>query len=376
MLKPRLENEKLSLYVHIPFCEKKCFYCSFVIVVAQKHNIDDYLQCLTAEAQQYPNKEINSIYIGGGTPTFIDDDQIKNLFHMISTNFKFSKDIEITMEANPEGIDSKKAKFIKSLGVNRMSLGIQSLNNKYLKYLGRNHDRVKALATYRLLRNVGFTNINVDLMISLPDQSREEIIDDVKQMAQLDSQHISVYCLSIEENSKFYARKMALADDTDRGEEYLLVSDLLKQHGLLQYEISNFAKDGFESKHNINYWVGGRYIGLGVGAHSYMDNVRYWNSSNFSDYRSGIKDGQFDPSGQEEINPYDQYIEKILLGLRMNRGVNMTALNGSSNLALDANRQRMLDQFIQQGYLTHNNGKLTTTDKGKIVLDEICSKLI
>jgi len=221
-----------SLYIHIPFCERKCFYCSFVVSVGQRHRVDLYLDCLLKEALQYKGEAIQTVYLGGGTPTFLTNKQLQKMFDVIHKNFRLADDMECTVEANPEGLDIAKIKLLKKLGVNRISLGVQSLNNEYLKYLGRIHDREKAVDAFRIIREGGIDNINLDLMYTFPGQSLDELQEDVGAISELGSEHLSLYALTIEPNSRFYVRKEQLPNDQAQVDQYILVCKFLGKAGL------------------------------------------------------------------------------------------------------------------------------------------------
>ncbi len=369
-------SKNLGLYVHIPFCHRKCFYCSFVVNIGQEKKIDIYLDCLAKEARQYQGSNISTIYLGGGTPTYLSGDQLKRLVRIIEENFKYRKGIEWTIEANPEGITLEKMKLIKNLGINRVSLGVQSLNNKYLKYLGRNHDSHLALQSLEIMRKADFDNVNVDFMYSFPNQTRDELEEDLRAMGKLDSEHISLYMLTIEGPSRFYAQEIQLKNDEIQAEEYLRVVEFLEEVNLKQYEISNFAKDGKESKHNLNYWRGGNYIGLGVGAHSHLDGKRFWNVSRLKEYIERVESTGRARENMEELQMDQRFIEKLLFGLRMNKGVDLEELQQEFGCGLDQGRTRWLEEFVGGKFLSRDNQKLKVTPKGRLVLDELCARLI
>ncbi len=367
---------KPSLYIHIPFCHRKCFYCSFVVSIGQEKRVDSYLDCLAREAESYQGTEISTIYLGGGTPTYLNCDQLKRLAQIIEENFKYRKGTEWTIEANPEGVDLAKLNLLKSLGINRISLGIQSLNSQYLKYLGRNHTSALAVKTFKAIREEGFDNVSIDFMYSFPKQTMAELQEDLKNVTQLNSEHISVYMLTIEEPSRFYAQKMPLKDDQIQAQEYTRVIEILADAGFKQYEISNFAKPGKESKHNLNYWQGGNYIGLGVGAHSHRDGKRFSNVSEFMPYMEMIQLKKDTHENIEELSAHQRFIEKLLFGLRMNEGVKVKTLEKEFDCPLDQEREVKLKEFTHQEFLRWDNEKLKVTDKGRLVLDELCSRLI
>src|SRR5580698_3327762 len=197
-----------SLYIHIPFCSRKCLFCSFVIAVGQEHRREDYVKALVREIKNSTGKNLGTIYFGGGTPSMLDEDHFGVLMGAIKNNFSFQDDIEITIEANPESIDAPKAKFLKAQGFNRVSLGVQSMDDRYLKFLGRGHDASMARGAYHLLREAGFTNINLDLMYAFPGETNEELKEDVRAIFSLGPEHVSLYTLTIEPNSRFHAIQM------------------------------------------------------------------------------------------------------------------------------------------------------------------------
>jgi len=358
-----------SLYIHIPFCSRKCLFCSFVIAVGQEHRRDEYVTALINEMKGVDGKSIKTIYFGGGTPSQLNEDQLGRLMDAIRKKFSFQNDIEITIEANPESINRSKANFLKSQGFNRISLGVQSMNNRYLKFLGRAHDAHTARDAYHILREAGFVNINLDLMYAFPRQTTTELEEDVRTMAQLGSEHLSLYTLTVEPNSRFFASQMKLDDDEKLAEQYSHIARLLDEYGFEQYEISNFSRTTtFESAHNKNYWLGGTYIGLGVGAHGFTGRRRYWNTSNLQDYIQGAVSGKQVIGGYEDLTDAQLTIEKILFGLRMNEGISWELVPES--------RQKTLQEWVKDGFLLLENRKLKTTQRGRLVLDELSVRLI
>ena len=365
-----------TLYIHIPFCKKKCFYCSFVVSVGQERRIDPYLDGLEKEAQQYCGEKIQSVYIGGGTPTFMGCDELKKLFDIIHKYFCVISGAEWTIESNPEGLHYSKLKLLKEEGVNRISLGVQSLDDKYLKYLGRNHDSSMTIAAFDRIKEIGFDSINMDLMFAFPGQTMSELRKDVEALMPLGSDHLSLYTLTVEEHSRFYARNIQLEDDQYQATQYLLVCDILKREGFEQYEVSNFAKPLKISQHNLNYWQGGQYIGLGVGAHSYIDGERFWNTSRLNDYMSSMRKGASAKEGSEVLTSFDQMKEVVLFGLRMNRGISVERIKERFGCFLNDEQKEKIDCFIGNGFLVQENGYLKASSKGLLVLDELCAQLV
>lgn len=366
----------MNLYVHIPFCDRKCFYCSFVSVVGQEKQIDDYLHCIKKEISNYQPDQLDTIYVGGGTPSVLHDQQIDLLNEIIQGIFQKKGDCEYTFEVNPESITPSKAKTLKRQGVNRISLGIQSFDDDYLKYLGRNHTSRQALESYETLREAGFQNINVDIIYGFENQSREDLMEGLKNIIRLNSEHVSLYSLSIEKNSRFYVKKENLKNSQEQKNQYQLVADTLKEAGFRQYEISNFSRPDQESRHNINCWQCGNYIGLGVSAHSHMNGKRYWNVSRLKSYLSLMHNGQSPIEGFEDLT-YDQQLkEALLFGMRMNDGVDIGVLENRFESKISVEDNAKIQQFQDNKLLVLENGNLRATEKGRLVLDEICSQLL
>ncbi len=365
-----------TLYVHVPFCERKCFYCSFVITVGQVHRVDQYLDCLEKEAQLYAGEKVKSVYIGGGTPTLMNCAQLSRLLGIIEKYFDLSSVDERTIESNPEGLNHSKLKLLKQNGITRISLGIQSLNDCRLKLLGRNHGASTAVAAFYQMRDLGFDNINVDLMFGFPGQMIEELRRDVAAIVELDSEHLSLYALTIEEHSRFFAQHVKLADGCDQARQYQIVCNDLKGAGFEQYEVSNFSKGAKVSEHNLNYWQGGEYIGLGVGAHSYIGSKRFWNVSKFNEYMALVQNGDSAEEGFEELTAVDQMMETVLFGLRMNQGIDMGHIQKHFNCELSTQQQEAIADFIKEGLLVKEKSFLKVSDAGRLVLDGLCVRLL
>ncbi|MGE0268813.1 MAG: radical SAM family heme chaperone HemW [Candidatus Omnitrophota bacterium] len=364
-----------SLYIHIPFCDKKCFYCSFVITVGQLKRADQYIDALKKEARPYQGALIKSIYLGGGTPTTLDTRQLMGLIQFLRNHFRFDHKLEFTIEANPEGLDPEKLAVLKDLGVNRISLGIQSFQDRYLKYLGRIHGRKKALESYALIRKAGFKNVSCDLMMSFPEQTKEQFIEDLTDMLNLSCEHISLYSLTIEPNSRFYAKKILPLDAQTQVEHYELLLTYINKFGYAQYEVSNFSFPGYESFHNMNYWRCGDYLGLGVGAHSYIKGKRFYNVDRFAEYLKMADADNLHPVSIERLDRRQQLKESVLFGLRMTKGVDIEKLQKKYRCKLDQQQEEMIENFVHEGLLIREDNQLKTTNRGLLVLDELCSKL-
>ena len=324
-----MKKAELGIYIHIPFCVKKCYYCDFVSFTNQNANIKKYIQAILKELEQYDlNKyNITTIYIGGGTPSAISSAYIVNILEKIKEKLENNntewKDIEITIEVNPGTVTKEKLQDYKSVGVNRLSIGLQTTNDNLLKIIGRIHTYEEFLETYKLAEEVGFKNINVDLMIGLPSQTIQDLKDSLNKVIKLEPKHISTYSLILEENTVLEklveSGKLILPDEDMERQMYWYVKNTLELNGYNHCEISNFAKEGFESKHNLNCWEQKQYIGLGLAASSYINNERYSNVGDMKKYLNG--------SGkiiEERQSIEDTEKEYMLLGLRKINGVNIS----------------------------------------------------
>ncbi len=365
-----------SLYLHLPFCERKCFYCSFAVAISQEHRIDEYLAALDREALMHAGADIETIYFGGGTPTLLSQVQLKRLFDIVRQRFHLQSGGEITIEANPENMDLEKAKLLFDLGVTRVSLGVQTFNDPFLKYLGRVHDSVKALTAFNDLRRAGFKNINVDLMYSFPNQTLQQIREDVQVVLGLGSEHVSLYTLTVEEHSRFFAQKIKEQDNQAQGEQYDVVATLLNDAGMQQYEVSNFSRPGFESQHNINYWTGGNYFGLGLSSHSHRDGRRSWNVSRLPEYLKKMAAGENPQEGYEDLPPEKRLTETLVFGLRMNAGIDIMALQKRFAVSLTDMAKEKIEELVKNDFLIFEGNQLKTTARGRRVLDEISVALI
>lgn len=320
---------ELGIYIHIPFCKSKCYYCDFVSYTNQGSQVESYMKEVRQELEQYDvsNYNVTTIYIGGGTPSLIDEKYIKQLLEelkakLINNETKFEA-IEITIEINPGTITKQKLEQYKKSGINRISIGLQSTNDILLKQIGRIHNYAEFLEAYQLVKETNFENINIDVMIGLPNQTIQDIKKTLEEIKKLNPNHVSVYSLMVEENTKIEklmnAGELQLPEEELERQMYWYVKNTLELNGYRHYEISNFAKKGKESKHNSNCWEQKEYIGLGASAHSYLQGVRYANSS-FTEA------GEWDFTNktiQEKQSLEDQKKEYMLLGLRKIEGVSI-----------------------------------------------------
>lgn len=324
--------KNLGIYVHIPFCKKKCEYCDFVSFSNEDDYKEKYIECLCKEVEHtiVEGYKVNTIYFGGGTPSYIEPELIVKVLEKIKTKYKIDKRAEITIEVNPGTVNRKKLEKYKQAGFNRISIGLQSSSDRLLKVIGRIHTYEEFLETYNLSREVGFQNINVDLMLALPTQTMEELIDSANKVIALKPEHISIYSLILEEDTPLYAKvkkgELELLDEDLERKMYWKTKELLEKNEYTHYEISNFARKGFESKHNINCWKQEEYLGFGVSAHSYLENKRFSKTTNLQEYIGNIENGELYKNIQinEEQDREAKAKEYMLLGLRKIAGVSIS----------------------------------------------------
>ena len=326
--------KNLGIYIHIPFCKRKCHYCDFISFSGKPELIEQYINSLKKEISNYKiNKEdyqIQTIYFGGGTPSFIESSYIVEIINILKQKFNISKEVEITIEVNPGTVNEQKLQDYYNAGINRISFGLQSTKSELLKLVGRIHSYSSFLDAYNLARKVGFKNINVDLMIGLPVQTLEDVQKDLERIIELKPEHISVYSLIVEEGTiidqKIKNEELYLPSEKTERKMYWKVKNILEENNYKHYEISNFAKQGFESKHNISCWNQEEYIGFGLAAHSYIDNKRYSNIESLQDYIV-VVDAHIDPQIKtihEIQTKEDKMKEYMLLGLRKIEGVKIS----------------------------------------------------
>ena len=374
----------LGLYIHIPFCVRKCKYCDFN---SFKLNIDEkkkYLSALSKEMELYKEKigqkEIDSIFVGGGTPSILNEEEIKILFDNINLNFKIKEDAEITMECNPGTLTLNKLKIMKKCGVNRLSIGVQAVQNHHLKYIGRIHTFEEFEKNYHEAKKVGFDNINIDLMYALPNQTKEDWMESLEKVVNLNPTHISAYSLILEENTELfdmYERKefKLLDEDTDI-EMYEYTINYLKSHGYNQYEISNYAKKGFECKHNILYWKCENYVGIGTSASGFLDEIRYNNLFEIDKYEELILNGKKPIEWEEKLSIKDKIEESIFLGLRMNEGIKFKDFKNKYDFNFLEEYKNEIEKLTKLQLIDINETGMKLTQKGKEISNSVFVEFI
>ena len=355
----------LSLYLHIPYCVKKCLYCDFLSFPAagQGCGMDEYTDLLCREielsAAEYKEYQVLSIFFGGGTPTLLPQGAVAEIMETIRRNYRVAEDAEITMEMNPETARKEKIKEYITCGINRMSIGLQSTEDEELERIGRIHDYRTFLEAYDLVRNAGFRSVNIDLMAALPGQSVESYRRTLERAVRLKPEHISAYSLILEEGTPLYERRAAYAfpsEEEDRA-MYELTGDLLASCGYHRYEISNYALEGFECRHNKVYWQRGNYAGFGLGASSMVENVRWTNPADMETYRLYAPD-------RHPLTLHEQMEEYMFLGLRMMRGVDVRRFADEFGAPMDTVYGGIIDKMCGLGLLEREDGAVRLTGRG------------
>ena len=361
-----MEKKRLGLYVHIPFCKRKCYYCDFVSYDNCLSREDEYIESLLLEIEKRGNKDnyfVDTIYFGGGTPSIIKPENIKKVLDKIYESFDVLNNAEITLEANPGTVNKEKLEKYLNYGINRLSIGLQSTNNDVLKLVGRIHTYEEFLDAYNSALEVGFNNINVDLMLALPSQSMEILNDSLEKVIALNPKHISFYSLILEEGTPLYNKVMnkelSLPDEETERKMYWTTKKLLEENGYIHYEISNFAKEGFYSNHNTNCWKQEEYMGFGAAAHSFIDNKRFSNSENLNEYIKGNK-----TTLNEELNQEDLEKEHIMLSLRMIKGLDINELNLKFNTNFEEKYKDIIQKLKEENLVEIENGRFYLSDKG------------
>lgn len=362
----------LSIYIHIPFCISKCYYCDFISFPGLDTKVDMYIGYLIREMDLYKELlkeyQIKTIFIGGGTPSCIEGQYIARILNHIYKIFNKEKIEEITIEANPGTLNKEKLRIYKELGINRISLGVQSLNDQLLKSIGRIHTSTDFYRSYELIRNLGFKNVNVDLIFGLPNQTIGDCQETLEKMVKLQVEHISYYSLILEENTlmnKWYNEgKIKLPNEELERKMYHDGIKYLKENRYKHYEISNFAREGLECKHNLTYWQIAPYIGFGIAAHSNLNQKRFWNFSNFNDYYNSLDNKRLPIEGEENIDKKMEIAEYLIMGLRLVEGINRDEFANRFNLKVENIYGDVLKKYEKQGLLNIEDKWINFTSKG------------
>lgn len=364
--------KEISLYIHIPFCISKCYYCDFSSFSNMNHRVDDYINSLINELNLYKERlkeySIKTIFIGGGTPSSIAPKHIYNILQFIHKNFNTDKLIEVTIEANPGTLDKEKVKLYKEAGINRVSMGVQTLDNELLKSIGRIHDVEDFYRSYETLRKGDIKNINVDLIFGLPNQTIDNVISSLEKVIELGVEHISYYGLILEEGTRLHKLykegKLSLPDEDTERLMYHKATEYLISHGYNHYEISNYALPNFECKHNLVYWDVEPYLGVGLSSHSNMENKRFFNTSNINIYIENLNKKVI-PIENEEIIDKDTEIEEFcILGLRKISGIDKTQFKNRFGIEIEKIYQDTIDKHIKNGLILNDDNYIRLTKQG------------
>lgn len=374
------DRKKIGLYIHIPFCERKCNYCDFYSMVKSEGLEENYVNALINEICAYSNlladRVVDTLFIGGGTPSYLEVSNLEKIMKTIYENYAVSDNCEITMEANPNSFTVDKAKKYKNIGVNRLSLGVQSLDDDILKIIGRLHDRKGAIGGIDNAIKVGFDNINVDLMFNIPKQTEKQIEETVETILATGIQHISFYSLILEKNTKLWddvqKKNVKLNDDECDRAHYYLGRKLMEKEGFRQYEISNFCKTGYECKHNMRYWHGDEYIGFGPFSHSFLDGERFNNEANIIKFNefyntpkhfNSLADNEFKKI-DEDLTDEDKLFEYIMLRLRLVEGFSIEDINEKFDINFEDVFEKEIFDFKKEELLIVEENRVKLSIKG------------
>ena len=368
-----------GLYIHIPFCVKKCNYCDFCSVGgADSELMSAYVDALIKEIESYREDKkipVSTVFFGGGTPSLLQVESIAKLLNSVKDNFDLFGCNEITVEVNPGTVSYEKLSSLYDLGINRLSIGLQSVHEKELKKLGRIHTYDDFLRTYCDARRIGFDNINVDLMYGIPYQTVESFKETLSKLMELSPEHISAYGLIVEEGTPFYneAHSLPMPLTDDECDMYALSVRTLRDFGYFHYEISNYAKAGFECRHNLLYWRDMEYIGVGVSAYSYFRGVRYGNTRNLIDYiDSPLSAREY----REVIDKENEMTEYAMMRLRLAEGVSLFDYRNKFGIDFLSRKEELVKRLSDGGFVTISNDRISLTDKGMYVSNSIISELI
>ncbi|BDG36845.1 coproporphyrinogen III oxidase [Parageobacillus caldoxylosilyticus] len=369
-----------SAYFHIPFCAQICYYCDFNKVFFQGQPVDEYLQAMEREMKKtvevFPAERLDTLFVGGGTPTVLEMKQLDFLLESIYKHFRFSKDeVEFTFEANPNELSKEKLQLLKAAGVNRLSFGVQTFHDSLLKTIGRTHRYGDVMRTISLAKEAGFDNISIDLMYGLPNQTLQQFQEDLEIAFSLDIQHISAYSLIIEPKTIFYNlwRKgtLPLPSEEEEAEMYEEAMRQMELHGYQQYEISNYARPGFQSRHNLTYWNNEEYYGIGAGAHSYVDGVRRVNIGPIKQYIAKVQETGLPYREVHRVTWMEQMEEEMFLGLRKTEGVSKRRFSEKFGRDMHDVFGAAIRAERQKGLLEETDTHVRLTRRGRLLGNEV-----
>ena len=374
-----MQKKPTSAYVHIPFCTQICYYCDFSKVFIKNQPVDSYLEHLLEEFQSYDIQKLRTLYIGGGTPTALSAPQLEILLKGLTKNLDLSSLEELTIEANPGDLDADKIAVLKNSAVNRVSLGVQTFDDKMLKKIGRSHLEKDIYENIDRLKLAGFDNISIDLIYALPDQTMEQVKENVAKAIGLDIPHMSLYSLILENHTVFMNRmrrgKLPLPKEELESEMFEYIIAELERAGFEHYEISNFSKSGFESRHNLMYWDNAEYYGIGAGASGYVNGVRYKNHGPIRHYLSAVEEGNARIT-EEHLSQKEQMEEEMFLGLRKKSGVSMARFEEKFGRSFDGLYGETVRDLVQQGLMQIEGDRVRMTKRGLFLGDTVAERFI
>lgn len=395
-----------GLYIHIPFCEKRCSYCDFYTLAHRQSTIPEYIQALKKEIRMYARYpeiqalEFDTIYFGGGTPSLLTVKQIREILDSAYTYLKISFHPEITLEVNPGTVDRTKLRGYRTLGVNRLSLGIQSFQPQELQFLDRIHSAEEAIDCFYNARAVDFTNLGIDLIFAIPGQKLQTWEKNLNQAVSLEPEHISAYNLTFEDGTPLTHQvikgKIRPVSEALQRKMFLTTIDFLQGYGYEHYEISNYARPNFKSRHNQKYWNGSPYLGVGASAHSFIGTRRFWNVSNLNLYLQRLSRNELPVEGEEILGKETLAFEKVFLGLRQRQGVHLSSFEAETGLSFFERYWRPLSRFFHCNFhdsqfitelkdgkrklksrlLAIEDGFLRLTRQGILLCDKICAEFV
>ena len=374
-----MQAKPSSAYVHIPFCTQICYYCDFSKVFIKNQPVDAYLEHLIQETRSYEIGKLRTLYIGGGTPTALSAQQLAYLLTELPKVMDLSEVEEFTIEANPGDLDTDKIAVLKDSQVNRVSLGVQTFDNKMLKKIGRSHQEQDIYDNIRYLKQAGFDNISIDLIYALPGQTMDQVKENVAKAIDLDIPHMSLYSLILENHTVIMNRmrrgKLPLPKEELEAEMFEYIIEELEKAGFEHYEISNFSKPGFESRHNLVYWDNAEYYGLGAGASGYVDGIRYKNHGPIRHYLEAVEAGKARIT-EEHLTLEEKMEEELFLGLRKKTGVSKARFEEKFGVSFDQRYGQVVASLTEQGLLVPDDKQVRMTKRGLFLGDTVAEKFI
>lgn len=370
-----------GIYIHVPFCKKACHYCDFHFSTSLKTK-DPVIQSILREMELRKDflsgETVETLYFGGGTPSVLSASELSSIAEKARNTFSLGTEIEFTVEANPDDLSLEKLQELADAGVNRLSIGIQSFSDKYLKWMNRAHNAREAVQAIENAQKVAITNLSIDLIYGLPNLTLDDWISDIEKAIELGVQHISAYCLTVESDTALghwvKKGKEKPIDEAAAEEQFRILIDTLSENGFEQYEVSNFSLPGFYSKHNTAYWLGVPYLGIGPSAHSFKELERSWNIANNVKYTKEIKAGEL-PLTIEKLSKIDRHNEYVMTGLRTKWGIDLEKIKMLFGISVVKNHGNYLEKLTEEGKATLKENRLVLTKKGMFLADGIASEL-